>query len=249
MTNLITTTVRLPESQIDALDAMAETGEIPNRSEGIRAGLGYAINSDEWEVPDEAKTLAKFERTKRLSKVHFYREGFRPMVRRVLRTVGSTSPPWEPDQVERTAPKVFEDQIETLFDSEDRREWAWDVLEDEIAQYADAYRQEQPADENPYVSAFQEAVTQFEFDEVDLEGADEEIPIGDRIEEIGFNVVNVARNNAHLIERGHLDEAVERVSYEAGALERTAREAVEFVREVDLRDDTREAATDGGRSR
>ena len=152
--DLVATTVRLPQAQLDALDAMSEDGEIPNRSEGIRSAIGFALDSDEWEISEDARKLAAFKRTKRLSQVHFYREGFRPMVRRVLQAVGSTSPPWEPEQVERTAPLVFEEQIKTLFDSEERREWAQEVLSDEISRYADAYLQEQPDDDNPYVDAF-----------------------------------------------------------------------------------------------
>ena len=87
---MVATTVRLPESQVDALDAMTDDGEIPNRSEGIRAAIGFALDSDEWEVDSDAAKLAKFQRTKRLSKVHFYQEGFGQMVRDVLGAVAST---------------------------------------------------------------------------------------------------------------------------------------------------------------
>lgn len=152
---LVPITVRVPRSQIDALDEMDEQGEIPNRSEGIRSMIGFSLDSDEFEVPDEASTLEKFQRTKRLSKVHFYREGFRQQVRTVLGGVAGTSPPWTPEQVERTAPQIFERQIETLFDSDDRRAEAWDALEAETDLYRAAYNGEADED-NPYLEAFQE---------------------------------------------------------------------------------------------
>lgn len=153
--NMVATTVRMPQAQIDALDDMSENGEIPNRSEGIRAAVGFALDSDEWDVDNDAAKLAKFQRTKRLSKVHFYREGFAQMVRDVLGAVASTSPAWTPEQVERTAPKIFDDQIDTLFDTPERKEEAWETLRAEIEQYQDAYYEEQPDEGNVYLEAFE----------------------------------------------------------------------------------------------
>jgi Arc/MetJ-type ribon-helix-helix transcriptional regulator len=151
--DMVATTVRLPQSQIDALDDMADADEIPNRSEGIRAAIGYALDSDDWEVSTDAAKLAKFQRTKRLSKVHFYREGFGRMVRRVLGSVASTSPAWDPETVERALPKIFGEQIDTLFDTDERKSEAWDTLEAEIEDYREAWDETDAADDgNPYLA-------------------------------------------------------------------------------------------------
>lgn len=150
---MVATTVRLPRSQIDALDSASEEGTIPNRSEGIRAAVGRYLDSDDVEIPDEAATLAAFQRTKRQSKVWFYREGFQQMVGRVLGAVAKTTPPWHPDAVERTAPRIFERQIQTLFDSEERREEARETLQAEIRKYREAYDESDVDEVNQYLAA------------------------------------------------------------------------------------------------
>ena len=226
------TTVRISQEQIDALDEVVDEGCAPNRSEAIREAVSYWLQSDECEVPTEALQLAKFQRSKRLSRIHFYREGFRPMVRRVLRSVARTSPPWDPEVVRETAPEIFGPQIEDLF-GEDRHEWAHGVLEDEIDRYAEAFEDDDDG-QNPYVSAFED-------DDEPPEGVDDPEPIHELdLEEVGLRPVKSARRHNYLADRDP-DEWPARVAEDIGATRETAVKACEWVAVRDLDIDPSEA--------